>query len=113
VPLVVTENGIATTELHPSTSPTSKRPSVGLAPSHGVHGLDVRGYFQRSSPDNFEWILGYSQKFGIVEVDRQTFERRPKASRRAGSVRWPALRPWTLSESPPASEGSFGATATH
>ena len=43
-------------------------------------GIDVRGYFYWSLLDNFEWVLGYGPTFGMVEVDRQTFERRPKPS---------------------------------
>jgi beta-glucosidase len=30
--------------------------------------------------DNFEWTLGYEPKFGLVEVDRSSFERHPKPS---------------------------------
>ncbi len=40
------------------------------------HGIDVPGYKYRRLPDNFEWVLGHRPTFGIVEVDRQTFERR-------------------------------------
>ena len=43
-------------------------------------GIDVRGYFYWSLLDNFEWVLGYGPTFGIVAVDRVTFERRPKPS---------------------------------
>ena len=28
--------------------------------------------------DNFEWAEGYSRHFGLVAVDRQTLERRPR-----------------------------------
>jgi beta-glucosidase len=44
------------------------------------NGVDVRGYFQWSLLDNFEWALGYRPKFGIVAVDRSTFARTLKPS---------------------------------
>ena len=33
--------------------------------------------------DNFEWALGYAQRFGLVHVDYDTFERTIKDSGRS------------------------------
>ena len=43
-------------------------------------GVDVRGYFQWSITDNFEWAAGYSQRFGLVHIDYETQKRTPKDS---------------------------------
>jgi beta-glucosidase len=43
-------------------------------------GVPVTGYFAWSILDNFEWALGYSQRFGLIWVDHETGERIPKDS---------------------------------
>lgn len=43
-------------------------------------GVPLAGYFVWSLMDNFEWALGYSQRFGIVWVDYQTQKRLLKDS---------------------------------
>lgn len=42
--------------------------------------LGLRGYFHWSFLDNFEWAMGYSQRFGLVHVDYATQQRTPKLS---------------------------------
>jgi len=43
-------------------------------------GCDVMGYLHWSLLDNFEWHHGFGPRFGLIEVDYKTFERRIKPS---------------------------------
>jgi beta-glucosidase len=78
LPVYVTENGIGTAD-DPSRVEYVTRALTGVRRCLD-DGIDVRGYFYWSLLDNFEWVLGYGPTFGIVGVDRTTFERRPKPS---------------------------------
>jgi beta-glucosidase len=77
-PLLVTENGIATADDEERVAYTTEAlASVLEAIDSGVH---VEGYYHWSLLDNFEWVAGYEPTFGLIAVDRETFERTPKPS---------------------------------
>jgi beta-glucosidase len=87
VPLIITENGLPTTD---EPGPDDRVRDVGrieylrdhLSAMHRAmkEGAQVEGYHVWSLLDNFEWAEGYSQRFGIVYVDYSTQRRIPKDS---------------------------------
>ncbi len=78
VPVYVTENGIGT-EDDTRRIEYIKRALAGVQ-NCLKDGIDVRGYIHWSLMDNFEWMLGYRPRFGLVAVNRETQERTPKPS---------------------------------
>jgi beta-glucosidase len=78
VPLLVTENGIATTDDRERITYVERALAGVLACLRD--GLDVRGYVYWSLLDNFEWVFGYRPTFGLVGVDRATQHRTVKPS---------------------------------
>ncbi len=77
-PIYITENGIAAVN-------DDKRIRFIithlLEVYHAIEaGVDVRGYFHWSLIDNFEWEKGFDPRFGLVEIDYKTMERKPRAS---------------------------------
>jgi beta-glucosidase len=43
-------------------------------------GVDLRGYMHWSLMDNFEWAKGFWPRFGLIEIDYDTLERRVRPS---------------------------------
>ncbi len=79
-PIYITENGI-------SDADDDQRPDFLKEHLFWLHkaiedGADVRGYFHWSLLDNFEWAEGFTQRFGLAEVDFETFERKLRPSGR-------------------------------
>ncbi len=88
-PMFVTENGAAYVDVVGPDGSVHDPERIAYVDAHlrAVHaaveqGADVRGYFCWSLLDNFEWAYGYAKRFGLVHVDYETLERRPKDSAR-------------------------------
>ena len=78
MPIMVTENGVATDN-------DDRRITFIEAATKGAaecisDGIPVIGYCHWSLMDNFEWQKGFSMKFGLISVDRTTMKRIPKES---------------------------------
>jgi beta-glucosidase len=90
VPLQVTENGIATQErldrsgapieIHDTARIDYLRDHLGAVLDAIAAGADVRGYYEWTLLDNFEWAWGYDKRFGLIHVDLESQERYPKDS---------------------------------
>ncbi len=78
-PVVITENGIATTkDIRRVRYLFNHMLEVKEAMQEGA---DVRGYFVWTLVDNYEWHHGYKAPFGMAKLDRKTKQRllRPSA----------------------------------
>ena len=76
--IFITENGIATDN-------DDERIEFVTTVLQDVHKFQVEhnnviGYLYWSLLDNFEWDLGYQMNFGLVEVNKTTYERIPHKS---------------------------------
>lgn len=48
---------------------------------HAINnGVNIKGYFVWSLMDNFEWVYGYSKKFGLIHINYNSLERTWKKS---------------------------------
>lgn len=78
IPIIVTENGIATAD--DAERVEFIRKALAGVKNCIADGIDVRGYCHWSLMDNFEWQKGFSMTFGLIAVDRTNQTRHPKES---------------------------------
>lgn len=77
-PVYVTENGMADAD-------DRTRPGFILTHLAALHrailqGADVRGYYHWTLVDNYEWVEGWTTRFGLFALDTLTQERTPRSS---------------------------------
>jgi len=87
LPIVITENGLSNADWVSLDGRVHDLQRVDFLARHLRElcraigdGVDVRGYFQWSIMDNFEWAEGYKERFGLVHVDYTTQKRTLKDS---------------------------------
>lgn len=81
-PIYITENGLADAKDQNRTKFVKDHlywVHRAINPPAG-DGADVRGYFYWSLLDNFEWTHGFDPRFGLVEMNYDTMERRIRSS---------------------------------
>ena len=86
-PIVITENGMACHDVVSSDGKVHDPNRIDFIERYlkelkkcAADGTDIKGYFYWSLMDNFEWAHGFTQRFGLVYTDYETFERIPKDS---------------------------------
>ncbi|GGM13842.1 GH1 family beta-glucosidase [Dactylosporangium sucinum] len=81
IPLIITENGMPTTNaIQDQDRITFLRDHLTAAHRAIQEGVKLESYHVWSLLDNFEWAEGFSQRWGIVHVDYETQTRSRKAS---------------------------------
>lgn len=82
LPIVVTENGMANCDwihddgkVHDPQRIDYLHTHLGELRRAARDGVPIDGYFQWSIMDNFEWVQGYKQRFGLIFVDYDTQKR--------------------------------------
>ena len=87
LPIVITENGMSNPDwvavdgaVHDGARIDYLHRHLSALGKAIDEGADVRGYFQWSIMDNFEWAEGYKHRFGLIHVDFETQKRTLKDS---------------------------------
>ena len=81
LPIYIMENGV------PTGLSLNDEERAGFIQDHLFYvkkaldeGVDIRGYNFWSLLDNFEWLYGFEPRFGLIEIDYKTLERKPRKS---------------------------------
>ena len=77
-PIMITENG--TCELDDSWRIRFLDAHLKMVEKAIQEKINVIGYLHWSLLDNFEWAHGFGPRFGLIQVDFKTYERRIKPS---------------------------------
>ena len=87
MPLYVSENGLSSMDWVALDGKVHDMGRIDYLQRHLLElekaideGADVRGYFQWSLMDNYEWARGYFDRFGLIFVDYPTGQRTVKDS---------------------------------
>lgn len=87
MPLYITENGMSCHDTVDVDGRVHDRNRIDFLEKYlyqlqraASEGVDIRGYFQWTFLDNFEWANGYNDRFGLVYVDFRTQKRIVKDS---------------------------------
>jgi beta-glucosidase len=85
--IFITENGCATADVMADDGQVYDTDRVMFLRSYltelqraAADGVPVKGYFQWSTMDNFEWTAGFGNRYGLVYVDFKTQKRTLKLS---------------------------------
>lgn len=77
-PVYITENGLA--DAKDVLRENFIKEHLTYAHKAIADGVDLRGYLHWSLLDNFEWDKGFAPRFGLVEINYETMERRVRQS---------------------------------
>jgi beta-glucosidase len=87
LPVVITENGCSNTDVVSLDGKVHDPQRIDFLHRYlrelrraAQDGTNILGYFAWSIMDNFEWLAGYQQRFGLIHVDYQTQQRTLKDS---------------------------------
>ena len=77
-PIIITENGVEDAE--DSCGRATWSSTCTRSGGRSTSTCPIKGYFHWSLVDNFEWERGWTQRFGLWELDVETQARRKRPS---------------------------------